>query len=223
MVRIVWHDVGAPLVFAFVAILTMGLVVGLGGVGRHGTGPLQHLDNWIYSLTPINRYHTMGPSLQIGHIFAVNVLGPIVVAVAFGMWLAGERFRSLVPVVAYLGAEFLVLLLKVAVKAPPPRAPKLLRTLGLAYPSGHATAAAAVAISLAPMAAARVHGRWPWAVALILGIVVGISRMTLAVHWFSDVAVGWFLGTLWGLSVAAVAAGRAGYGRGPSTTLGHRG
>lgn len=201
----------------------MGLVVGLAGVGRHGSGPLHRLDTWIYSWVPINQYHTTGPSLQIGHVFAVNVLGPISLAMAFGLWLAGERHKSLVPVVAYLGAEFLVLLLKFAIKSPPPRAPKILRILGLAFPSGHATAAAAVAISLVPMVVVRVRGRWPWAVAIAVGIVVGVSRMTLAVHWFSDVSVGWLLGTLWGLAVAAVVGSEAGDAKRLSTTLDHRG
>ena len=66
----------------------------------------------------------------------------------------------------------------------------------LAFPSGHAansmTAYLATALILAPPA----HRR-PWAIgALILSLVIGLSRSYLGVHWPSDVIGGWALGLL---------------------------
>ncbi len=66
-----------------------------------------------------------------------------------------------------------------------------------AYPSGHATASSAVAV--ATMLAMRHNSHRPAPITLAaLGVgvpvLVGISRVLLDEHWFSDVAGGWLLG-----------------------------
>ncbi len=40
--------------------------------------------------------------------------------------------------------------------------------------------------------------------ALSLAILVGLARLTLAVHWLTDVLGGWALGTLWFAVVVVV-------------------
>lgn len=59
-------------------------------------------------------------------------------------------------------------------------------------PSGHAQNAAAVW----GIMAARLHKRWAWITALVLIFLIGISRLSLAVHFPHDVLVGWLLGFL---------------------------
>ncbi len=83
-----------------------------------------------------------------------------------------------------------------------------------AFPSGHATDAAAffLAASLT-LAITMAHRRWMRvllvATGLVLAALVGLSRLVLGVHWLSDVVAGWALGsaiaiatvvTLWYLS-----------------------
>ncbi len=62
-------------------------------------------------------------------------------------------------------------------------------------PSGHAQIAAGVWGTIA----ARLHRSWAWIVAVIIVILIGLSRLYLAVHFPHDVIVGWLLGglTLW--------------------------
>ena len=89
-----------------------------------------------------------------------------------------------------------------------PRPPdSLVDTMGAAFPSGHAaysTAWTAAAVALSSQV--RLAGR----AGLVLGGVavasaVGISRVYLRAHWFSDVAAGWWLGfAIFGL-IAALA------------------
>jgi membrane-associated phospholipid phosphatase len=69
-----------------------------------------------------------------------------------------------------------------------------------AFPSGHATDAAACLLAgsfvLALTVAARRRGQLLWVLAGLVGAgLVGLSRLILAVHWLSDVVAGWALGT----------------------------
>jgi len=77
----------------------------------------------------------------------------------------------------------------------------------LSYPSGHASGIAtltAVALILAwPLMATRAR-RWALAVGILLVLLVGLTRMWLGVHYFSDVVGGWALGVGWSLLTALV-------------------
>lgn len=81
------------------------------------------------------------------------------------------------------------------------------------WPSGHATAAVALALSAVLVAPAR----WRAAVALVGGVfslAVGVSLLILAWHMPSDVLGGYLLGTFW--TALALAAVRASERRWPS-------
>jgi len=73
---------------------------------------------------------------------------------------------------------------------------------GFSFPSGHATGAAAVGILCAWMSTRWVVRRWGaqvgvWAVTAALIILIGFSRVYLAVHFPTDVLAGWSLGAAW--------------------------
>ncbi|MGW1771164.1 phosphatase PAP2 family protein [Streptomyces sp. NPDC002104] len=76
------------------------------------------------------------------------------------------------------------------------------------FPSGHATTAALTAGLL--VAALVLRGpRAPRAAVLVIGLwgaAVGLTRVYLGVHWFSDVIGGWLFAAVW-LSVLACAFG----------------
>jgi membrane-associated phospholipid phosphatase len=106
-----------------------------------------------------------------------------------GAWLLAE----------YLGAVIAYQTLKVLLERPRP-AGGLVPATGSAYPSGHATQGIAffgmLAVVLLAVLPPRL--RMPAAVsAVILGVVSGLSRVYLGVHWVTDVAGGFLLGGAW--------------------------
>ncbi|GAA3044599.1 phosphatase PAP2 family protein [Streptomyces glomeratus] len=82
---------------------------------------------------------------------------------------------------------------------------------GWAFPSGHTTTAAVAAGLLALAILARARRGRAALVALVLtwGVLVGLTRVYLGVHWFSDVLGGWLFALCW-LSLCVYAAARLG-------------
>ncbi|MEA2332259.1 MAG: hypothetical protein QOH58_2397 [Thermoleophilaceae bacterium] len=108
----------------------------------------------------------------------------------------GTRGRIAELIVLVLGFALIyatVQLAKAGIDRPRPEAP-LVGTSGAAFPSGHAAysavwlAAAVMVTRRVPTGAALVIG------ALVIVAVVGLSRIYLRAHYWSDVAGGWGLG-----------------------------
>lgn len=110
---------------------------------------------------------------------------------------------------AWAGAEALWGLLKAVVGRPrPPTALAVGHFTGSAFPSGHATVATAVWGMLAALAALATT-RWAgkvagWAAAVLVALLVGLSRIYLGAHWLTDVLAGWALGALWLFALLAI-------------------
>jgi membrane-associated phospholipid phosphatase len=106
-----------------------------------------------------------------------------------GAWLAAE----------YLGAVVMYQTLKAILDRPrPPGA--LVDATGSAFPSGHATQGIAffgmLAVFLVALLPRRV-GPSAAVAMVILGVLSGLSRVYLGVHWLTDVAGGFLLGGAW--------------------------
>ncbi len=89
----------------------------------------------------------------------------------------------------------------------PDLVPQLDPIHSFSYPSGHATSAAVVYILFIMLVPQARHPVWQ-ALAALMIVATGLSRITLAVHWPSDVIGGWMLGAAAALFAGALIARR---------------
>jgi undecaprenyl-diphosphatase len=120
--------------------------------------------------------------------------------------LLGRRLRTALFVfAATAGGIALGGLLKLIYARPRPNlVPHLVDVTSSSFPSGHATDSALVYLTLAALLARTVPERasrvFIIAAAILLTLLIGISRVYLGVHWPSDVVAGWTIGAAWALA-----------------------
>ena len=85
----------------------------------------------------------------------------------------------------------------------PDLVPHLSHTVTSSFPSGHSMMAAVTYLTLgvlvAEMAERKRQVLYPLVVAVILTVIVGVSRIHVGVHWPTDVLGGWTIGAAWAL------------------------
>jgi undecaprenyl-diphosphatase len=206
------RDAVVRLALVGAGLLILGLVLGLTLVGRHGGGPLQGWDDTVQAWSIAHRDGLVGVSKVIATWGDAALLGVIAVLLTV-VWLVVSRsLRALVPIIAYLGGEGLVFLIREVVHRhrpptavfPAPHAVSGVHETSYSFPSGHAVAVTAVLFALLGTLALAHRAFWAWPLALAASCFVIETRLILGVHWFSDVAIGLLLGIAWGVTVAVV-------------------
>lgn len=195
-----------------VALLALGLVLGLTLVGRHGGGALQGWDNTVETWSIAHRDGLVGVSKVIATWGDAALLGVIAIVFTLGWLVVARSMRGLVPILAYLGGEGLVFLIREIVHRdrpptanyPAPHAIAGVHETSYSFPSGHAVAVTAILFAVLGTFAIARRAMWAWPVALVASCFVAETRLVLGVHWFSDVSIGLLLGIAWGLTVAVV-------------------
>lgn len=195
--------------FAVLLSMIIGLGVALGGLIENGDAPngidgrvldwfIRRRQSWITIIA--RSVTTLGSS---------PVLLALVVVVGFVSWRRGRSLRTLLTLAAsYSGSHALFIIVKLVTVRPRPSSTYSLGYFsGYAFPSGHATQAAAVYFTLAALVASRTNRRSTtisaWAIAALTVTAIGFTRPYLGAHWLTDVLAGWALGTLWCASVLA--------------------
>jgi membrane-associated phospholipid phosphatase len=204
----------ATLAATGVALLVVGLLLGLVLIGRHGGGPIQGWDDTVWSWSIQHRGPLVGVDKLIAKLGDAALLGPLSLVVSIVMFAVRRTPRALAPVLAYLGGEGLVYLIRAVVHRdrpptadyPAPGAIPGVHETSYSFPSGHSVAVTAVFFALLGLVALSRQLWWPWLLALCLSAYVADSRLLLGVHWFSDVAIGMLLGISWGVTVAIICA-----------------
>lgn len=127
----------------------------------------------------------------------------VCVATAF-LLLSGRRRTALFVLVSTASGAMATLLLKDVFARPrPDLLPHGDFVTTASFPSGHAMLSAVVYLTLGTLLARLVGARhqklYIMAVAVLLSVLVGLSRVYLGVHWPTDVLAGWAAGAAWAL------------------------
>jgi undecaprenyl-diphosphatase len=186
--------------------LELTTLLAAGGVGLfvfvvyltelHRTLSPTPLDNDILDLANRLRMDMLVDVAEVvTHLGAFPTVAALV-AVTSGLLVARRRYaEALVLVLGLVMTYVAVHVTKAAIDRPRPSGP-LIDSSGSAYPSGHAayaTAWVAAAVVLTRRLRLVTSGVLVF-VALGIAAAVGLSRVYLRVHWWSDVAGGWGLG-----------------------------
>lgn len=135
---------------------------------------------------------------------SAGVLTALTLAVFGFLMLVGKRHVALLLAVSVGGGAVLSSAFKVLFARPrPDLVPHLAEVSTLSFPSGHAMLSAVVYLTIGVLLArayADVRVKlYLLGVAVLLTVIVGVSRIYLGVHWPTDVLAGWAMGAAWAL------------------------
>lgn len=127
--------------------------------------------------------------------------------VAGWLWWNGRARFALMLLAVILVGRGITEVEKLAVARPRPELePHLAIVRTWSFPSGHATSSMIFYLTLAlALGAGKPWQRIAAAAAVLLSLLIGVSRVMLGVHWPSDVVGGWAFGLLWVLLTLAPA------------------
>ena len=118
---------------------------------------------------------------------------------ALWLWFAGRwRLGATLLAIALVGRGLSELQKIIIARPRPVLESHLVNVKTQSFPSGHATSSMVFYLALALALAG--HSRWKGPVicaAILLSLLIGLSRLMLGVHWPSDVVAGWAFGAFW--------------------------
>jgi undecaprenyl-diphosphatase len=213
--KLALREIGViALVFVGAALLLLAFAVLAEEVVE---GDTHSLDVWLMSLFTVagNPADRIGPDWFEEMVRDVTALGSyafiLVTVVIVGGYLLLVRKVDLAALMvgAIAGGMAISHLLKELFDRPRPDIDHAVRVFTASFPSGHATLSAVTFLTLAALLT-RTRARrgvkiYFVAVAVILTILTGMSRIYLGVHYPSDVLAGWCVGSGWAILCWAAA------------------
>jgi undecaprenyl-diphosphatase len=136
---------------------------------------------------------------------SIIVLAIITLAVAGYLFLASKRAAAWLMLIAVFGGIALSDLLKAAFARPRPDfVTHAARVFTASFPSGHASLSAITYLTIAALLARSQSsiriGVYFMALAALLTVSIGVSRIYLGVHYPTDVLGGWCIGIAWAIA-----------------------
>jgi undecaprenyl-diphosphatase len=191
-------------------LLVAGLVLGFVGLAELVTrGSTVAFDNAV-----LNAFRTAGDQTDpIGPAWVEEMardvtalgsfagLGLLFISVVLYLVFTGKRSAALLMSVSVLGGVAISTLLKMSYDRPRPELTQTARVFTASFPSGHAMLSAVTFLTLGALLT-RVRGNHQLRVyfmtmAVLLTVLVGVSRIYLGVHYPTDVLAGWCVGSAW--------------------------
>ncbi len=159
-------------------------------------------------------FRTANPSDPVGppwleHLMLdITALGGYAVLTLFSAIAVGylliqrQKASAMLVIVSGVGGTVLNNVLKWGFDRPrPDLVAHLTEVSTLSFPSGHAMLSAVIYLTLGALLARSQKTRplraYVMAVAMVLTLLVGISRIYLGVHWPTDILAGWCMGGAW--------------------------
>ncbi|GGE37843.1 phosphatase PAP2 family protein [Agaricicola taiwanensis] len=181
-------------------------------------GETSAFDQWVLLALrdPTNHTDPRGPvwmqemARDITALGGIPVLTMVTLVVIGYLLMSRKRGASLLVAVSVFGGMALSSLLKIGFDRPrPDLVPHEVHVYTLSFPSGHAMLAAVTYLTLGVLLT-RVSPRtrlraYILAIAVLLTVMIGCSRLYLGVHWPTDVLAGWSIGAAWALACWVVA------------------
>ena len=206
LARLGSHEIGALMaVFVAAALLLL-----FGGIAEEVVeGETHQLDRAVLMSfrTAGNPSDLVGPDWFEEMVRDVTALGSyafviIIVTAAIGYLLLVRKYGlALLLLGAEAGGMLISTLLKELFDRPRPDLEHAARVFTASFPSGHATLSAVTFLTLGALltraTADRKSKLYFMATAIILTMMVGLSRLYLGVHYPSDILAGWCLGSAW--------------------------
>jgi undecaprenyl-diphosphatase len=133
-----------------------------------------------------------------------SVISLVVGAVAVYLLMVRKRRAAVWLLASVIGGAALSTVLKIGFDRPRPDiVAHAARVFTASFPSGHATLSAVAYLTLGALLAsvAPSHGQRLYflALALLITVVIGITRVYLGVHYPTDVLAGWCFGSAWAI------------------------
>lgn len=175
------------------------------GVGRHPTAlaPLTtipaigEIDESVYDTIVPRRNDVFTAVFKLFDLTGKGIVTIPLRIVLLAVLLVRRRWAAAVAfAIAWATSEIAIEVLKGYFERGRPTLP-LVETVGFSFPSGHATAGAAIAVAVVLAFLKPGHRRRVWiGLALAFAFTMASSRVYLGAHWLSDVVTGVLLGTV---------------------------
>ncbi|MER1987332.1 MAG: phosphatase PAP2 family protein [Solibacillus sp.] len=145
----------------------------------------------LYGNKFITMFHYLG---ETNFIFAVTIISLIII------WIRKQDYKLIVFVILSVGTGYgLYQFLKRVFQRPRPEIIDQFSTFS--FPSGHAVHGLLYLLTIAYVFNRNVTSKRAslivWLTAIILSLLIGVSRITEGRHFASDVLAGWLLGYSW--------------------------
>ncbi|MFC2153023.1 phosphatase PAP2 family protein [Actinomycetota bacterium] len=166
---------------------------------------VQAVDDWVYELAvDLENDVVVAVAKALDLIGSTWVTAPIMVIVAVVLVVLRRWHGLAFWVLAMAVSQFLIGPMKLLYERERPPMP-LVETTSFSFPSGHAVAGAAIAVSLViVLVPAGPKRRNLEMLAAAFAVLMALSRVYLRAHWLSDAAAGAALGVAVAIGAAAL-------------------